>query len=367
MAEIGNSTPLWSTARTMPLNGPPATGPLAPGATDAAPALAGDAYQGSGTPAPGASVGGSPYSDVVARAMAAQAAQAQETQATPVVPETPATGNSSSGTSGSWTDPVETTVWELPAYTTPTEAAPEPPPPPPPVAAQPEPDPLPPPPVAPQPEPEPVTPPPAPEGPVYTDVWSDTITGGTFESWGDPHEVTGDGLKFDNYKIGTFVAFRSVEGDLELQKRQARLNDKETGIFNVEASLTVGANRISYEAGSNTLLINGQRKAVTPGETYTLADGTRVAIGVAKNRKGETQEGQPSLTIHSPKGDRITLQDQGNYLNFEGEISNRRASGSVFGSLGTFDSDNNKDNDMRLPDGTVTADVEAFLESWRVS
>lgn len=358
MAEIGKSTPLWSTARTMPLNGPAPTGPLAPAGSDALPSLGGDAYQGAGAQP---STVGSPYSDVVARAMAAQAAVAVDapTATSPEAPPasgTPAgTGTSEpapGGTAGTWTDLVETPLWELPAYTTPSEVTPEPPPPPPPVVAQPEPDPLP--------------PPPQPEAPTYTEQWSDTITGGTFESWGDPHEVSGDGLKFDNYKIGTFVAFKSVEGDLELRKRQARLNDKETGIFNVEASLTVGKNQIGYTAGSNTLTINGQRKSVKPGETYTLPDGTQVSIGVAKNRKGEKQEGQPSITIRSPKGDRVTLQDQGKYLNFEGEISSRRASGSVFGSLGTFDSDTNKHNDMRLPDGTVTADVEAFLEAWRV-
>ena len=355
MAEIGKSTPLWSTARTMPLNGPATTGPLPPNGAEPSSSLGGDAYQGAGIAAPTV---GSPYSDVVAKAMAAQAAAAEAPVAPPETvssqleaPSQPP-GSAQPPSPGTWTDLVETPLWELPDYTTPTEVAPEPPPPPPPVVAQPEPDPLP--------------APPEPGAPTYTEQWSDTITGGTFESWGDPHEVSGDGLKFDNYKIGTFVAFRSAEGDLELQKRQARLNDKETGIFNVEASLTVGTNQIAYAAGSNSLTINGQRKSVKPGETYTLPDGTKVTIGFAKNRKGEKQEGQPSISIHSPKGDRITLQDQGNYLNFEGAISSRRASGSVFGSLGTFDSDSNPHNDMRFPDGTVTKDVEAFLEAWRV-
>lgn len=346
MTEIGKSTPLWSASRTMPLNGPATTAPLAPTDAGSAPSLGADAYQGAGGPPPAA---GSPYSDVVAKAMAAQAAAATEA---PAGDATAPTTSAPTANAGTWTDPVSTSLWELPEYTTPSEVAPEPPPPPPPVLAQPEPD--------------PVPPPLEPEAPTYTEQWSDTITGGTFESWGDPHEVSGDGLKFDNYKIGTFVAFRSVEGDLELQKRQARLNDKETGIFNVEASLTVGANRIGYTAGTNTLTINGERKSVKPGDSYTFPDGTQVTVGVGKNRKGEKNDGQPSISIHSPKGDRITLQDQGKYLNFEGEISNRRASGSVFGSLGTFDSDTNRHNDMRLPDGAVTQDVEAFLEAWRV-
>ncbi len=340
MAEIGNSTSIWSTSRTMPLAGAPATGPLAAPAWDAAPALTGDSYQGAGLAAPAA---GSPYSDVVARAMAAQT-QAPQTQASEAPP--------SPQNSGLWTDPVSTPIWEQPGYTEPTEVAPEPPP------ATP--------PVEPEPTPDPAPPAPEPEAPTYTEQWSDTIGGGTFKSWGDPHEVTGDGLKFDNYKTGTFLAFRSTEGDLELQKRQERLNDKQTGIYNVAAGLKVGANQITYEAGTNVLTIDGQRRAIKPGDSFTLPDGTRLSIGYNLGKTGEKDESKPSITVTSPKGDRITLLDQGDFMDFEGEISSRRASGSVFGSLGTFDADASQHNDMRMPDGQVTKDVDVFLEAWRL-
>jgi hypothetical protein len=345
MAEIGNSTSIWTTSRTMPLAGAPATGPLTTPAGDAAPALAGDTYQGASLGAPAA---GSPYSDVVARAMAAQAAaiEGQSTEG-----QSPASPPSSEN-SGLWTDPVSTPLWEQPGYTEPTEVAPEPPPPAPPVE--------------PKPTPDPPPPAPEPEAPTYTEQWSDAIGGGTFKSWGDPHEVSGDGLKFDNYKTGTFLAFRSTEGDLELQKRQERLNDKETGIFNVAAGLKVGANQIAYEAGSNALTINGQRRAIKPGDSFTLPDGTRLSIGYNPGKTGEKDESKPSITVTSPRGDRITMLDQGNYMDFEGEISSQRASGSVFGSLGTFDADSNQHNDMRMPDGQVTKDVDAFLEAWRL-
>ena len=387
MAEIGNSTSLWSTSRTMPLKGAPATGPLDAPAGDALPGLAGDSYQGMGAVTPSAA---SPYSDVVARAMAAQASQGTAETSTETPAPTPQNSNL-------WSDPVLPDNWEIVVETPATEVEPKPPLPDPPVTEQweldwpvsepsPEPEPEP---VAevPEPEPQPVPVPvaePEPQQPEpkvelwSNDLWPElepdvpvrdenkAIDGGSFESWGDPHEVSGDGLKFDNYKIGTFVAFRSESGDLELQKRQARLNDKETGIFNVEAGLKVGANRISYDAASDTLTINGKKQAVKPGTQYTLADGTRVKIGVAKDHKGEMLKGNAAIQIDSPMGDRITIHDQGKYLNFAGSISEKRPDASVYGSLGTFDADTDKNNDMRLPSGQVTQDVDRFLEAWRV-
>lgn len=377
--EIGSGNPVVNPAR-LP-QAAATSGPRAAVASEAGPAA-----DGGGEP--------SLARDSVAGALGGQSPQAASRMSLGDwgdLPAAPMNAESGGADGGVWSDPISTPIWEVEVETPPTVVEPDPPPPLPPVTGQwevewPQPDPLP---EAPEPLPEPVSevwsdepidlPDPYPPVPQDDPIWSDdpipalepdkprdTIRGGSFQSWGDPHETTGDGKKFDNYKVGTFVAFRSAEGDLELQKRQARLTDKEHGIFNVEAGLKVGSNQISYDAASNRLTINGKRVSVKPGKSYTLPDGTKVRVGVSRNRHGDRVPGQPAISVVSPKGDRINILDQGKSLNFDGRISNQRESGSVYGSLGTFDSDNKAGNDMRLPNGQVTQNVDAFLEAWRV-
>lgn len=201
------------------------------------------------------------------------------------------------------------------------------------------------------------------------------IDGGTFRSHGDPHEISGDGLKFDNYLTGTFTAFQSTSGDLVLQKFQEK-DDKGRwagATLNKAAGIKVGDNTISYDIRGDELTINGKKVSTAPGSSYALPDGGSVSVG---------KDGH--ITVNSALGDKITVEKRDGYIDFRGEVSASRPGGSVFGSLGSFDEDKDPTNDLIRPDGSAfpityvpsksannqigekQAYVNEFLELWRV-
>ena len=201
------------------------------------------------------------------------------------------------------------------------------------------------------------------------------INGGTFRSHGDPHEVSGDGLKFDNYLTGTFTAFQSTSGDLVLQKFQEK-DDKGRwagATLNKAAGIKVGDNTVSYDIRGDELTINGAKVSTKPGSSYALPDGGSVSIAT-----------NGDITVNSAIGDKITVEKRDGYIDFRGEISASRPGGSVFGSLGAFDEDTDPTNDLIRPDGTAfpityaanksannqigenQSYVNQFLELWRV-
>ncbi len=221
--------------------------------------------------------------------------------------------------------------------------------------------------------------------PPVTERWNGEITfpdppkppieGASFRSWGDPHEVSGDGLKYDNMLTGTFTAFKSASGDLELQKFQEK---DEAGrwagaTLNKAAGIKVGDNAISYDIRNDQLMVNGQQVSTRPGSSFQLPDGGSVSVGTDGN-----------ISVNSALGDTITIKKNDGYIDFEGSLAAGRPDGSVFGSLGTFDADTDPANDLKRPDGSVfpitynanksannqvmegQAHVDQFLELWRV-
>ncbi|MEB3223395.1 MAG: hypothetical protein VKS61_15070, partial [Candidatus Sericytochromatia bacterium] len=187
------------------------------------------------------------------------------------------------------------------------------------------------------------------------------VDGRTFKSWGDPHEVTGDGGKFDNMKEGSFVKARSATGDFELQTVQGK--DKSGrwpgATVNHAAAVKAGKDTVAYNGLTKTLTINGQAKALKDGETFKLPDGGSVS---------KTKDG---LTITSPAGDKVNIHQKDKYIDISGEIGPNRKDGEVRGSLGNFDADKNGDNDLVGRDGKLVgspkdkAAVDKFIEQWR--
>lgn len=194
-----------------------------------------------------------------------------------------------------------------------------------------------------------------------------------FRSWGDPHEQTGDGLQLDNQLTGRFVAFKSDEGDLELQKDQGpdRSGRWPGMTLNHAVAMKVGTNRIGYDLASpDSLLVNGVRVPWKDGSS-PLPDGSVVTLAGHK------------LSVYSPRGDVLTVERmaENSYLNLSGKISGSRPAGSVQGSLGNFDGDGNATNDLVTRSGTsvpvqtaagrnsweqiaYTPQIDAFLRSW---
>ena len=176
----------------------------------------------------------------------------------------------------------------------------------------------------------------------------------SFQSWGDPHEVSGDGLQFDNMGVGTYTALKSASGDLQLDKKHEKVEGLGAvgSTVNTEAGIKFGTDLITYKAGTDALTVNGKPVTLAEGQKLSLPDGGSLT------KKGNTYEAV------SAKGDAITIIDQGKYLDFKGAIAASRTDGEVTGSLGRFDADTSADNDLMKADGTKAANVDDFIKSW---
>lgn len=188
----------------------------------------------------------------------------------------------------------------------------------------------------------------------------------TFASVGDPHVTTGDGLKFDNQKVGTFVQAKSESGDFQLPSTQTDcalipgMEELAGGMVNTAAGVKMNASgtQVGFDALTQQLSVAGE---VVPlpeagGAPIEVPGGGSVAV-----------DADGVIQITSAAGDTVTLLNHGNYLDITGEIAASRPAGSVRGALGAFDTDTDTANDMIMRDGTVTTDIDSFLESWRVS
>ncbi len=196
-----------------------------------------------------------------------------------------------------------------------------------------------------------------PGGGTTSTVQLDDAKGLGFKSWGDPHEITGDGLKFDNMGIGYFTAMKSASGDLMVVKRHESVPGLGAvgSTVNTEAAIKVGDDVVKFNTKSDKLYVNDAEIALKDGETKPLPGGGSVS------RKGN------KITVNSPKGDEITIVDQGKYLDLEGKLSASRKDGEVTGSLGRFDADTSADNDLVLRDGTQAKTHAEFIDNWRTS
>lgn len=216
-------------------------------------------------------------------------------------------------------------------------------------------------PATPTPAPPPPSPAPPPPPPVPAPASSTPITqDNTWSLWGDPHAVTGDGLKFDNTLVGDFVTLRSRSGDLMVQNRQEHLagNDKVTYNTAVAIAMAYGGktDTVTYDARSGKLTLNGQAMPVkdtflpTGGLIHAGADG--------------------KISVITPEGDSLVIapsSDPAPHVDLSGTISPARAQGEVSGAVGYFDGQGDQKQDLTLPDGTVAPDVASFLPKWTVS
>ncbi len=186
----------------------------------------------------------------------------------------------------------------------------------------------------------------------YTEApkWEKPITQSNFRSWGDPHEVSASGRTYDNMKRGDFIALESFEGDFMVQKRQQAFGGAAT--YNTTIAVKYLKDLVLYDPGKDELKVNGEKIALKPPRTVTLASGGTVNVG------------HPRVTVTTGKGDVVNIIDQGNYSDIDGAVSKQRRLGSVYGELGMFADDRAKDFTLRS--GFVTTNLDMFLEEWRV-
>lgn len=184
------------------------------------------------------------------------------------------------------------------------------------------------------------------------------IEGRTFRSWGDPHEESGDGLKFDNMKVGTFTKLRSASGDFEVQATQGK---DATGrwpgaTLNHAIAVKSGNDVVAYDGLKKELSINGKQVPVPAnGQSIALPGGGWVT---------GTADG-PRITTN--KGDIVQIEQKDGYIDFRGEVAAERKDGEIRGSVGAFDNDKDGGNDLLGRTGTQPMNnLDAFLEDWRV-
>lgn len=182
-------------------------------------------------------------------------------------------------------------------------------------------------------------------------------------SYGDPHLVSCDGSRFDFQAAGEFTAFRSNDGDIEIQVRQETVE-----ALNASKNTAVAA------------LVNGDRVGI-----YSDASGTRTLInGVEQPRGDFAIPLRDGATINSSAGYVVLRWGDGSELYVYPGIDlidvsiglSQNRWGEILGLYGTCDG--RSDNDLTSRDGRVltlpTDSNEDYLDvvyrqfgdSWRI-
>lgn len=179
----------------------------------------------------------------------------------------------------------------------------------------------------------------------------------SFRSWGDPHEEGGNGVKFDNNVLGTFVALQTLTKDFVLQKNQGAFRDGSWPgrMMNDAVAVRSNGDVFLHYLDNDRSYLNHEAVRFTPGQVVTAPQGMTLA------RSGAV------ITLATPQGDTVVIRRQGNggYLDLEGTISGNRVVHEVQGSLGTYNNGSAADA-MRLRDGSLAPDLAAFLRNWAV-
>jgi VCBS repeat-containing protein len=186
-------------------------------------------------------------------------------------------------------------------------------------------------------------------------------------SWGDPHEVTFDGYRYDLQAAGEFTLVKSASGDLNIQVRQEPVTVPWGGKWvsvNTAAATLVDGRRVG-------LYVNEPIPLKIDGVATDLANGTSLTLGA-----GRIERHQDRYTIIYPSGDRLDVglyahSVIGKYLNTRIYLADGRE-GEIAGLLGNNNGDSS--DDLTLPDGTVLTQPLSFEQlygqfanAWRIT
>jgi hypothetical protein len=177
---------------------------------------------------------------------------------------------------------------------------------------------------------------------------------------GDVHMVCFDGLNYDFQAVGDYVAVEWL-GDGQPGQLQIR-----TASFPGAASITtmlaanLGSDRITFAVGrDHAVQIDG-----VPDTTLQVG----VTLSFAGGTLSEVSAGVYELAWHT--GQRVTVTDQGDWLDWTVALGPQDGPGSVRGLLG---SNGGAASNFQLPDGTVLVQPSAdtiltvFADAWSVA
>ncbi|NER83371.1 MAG: hypothetical protein F6K42_28225 [Leptolyngbya sp. SIO1D8] len=174
-------------------------------------------------------------------------------------------------------------------------------------------------------------------------------------SYGDPHIITYDGLRYSFQTVGEFLLSRSGSGQFEVQARQKQVPGRQISL-NTAVAMQIGTHRVAIYAqdapdGSSPLWVDGQPETLS-NQGVALADGSTILE--VNNRE---------YVIQAPTGEQVAvrwIQAQGlPFLNITPYVENNR-NGQFMGLLGNLDG--NPEDDLQIRNGGVVPVQSSYTQ-----
>jgi hypothetical protein len=173
-------------------------------------------------------------------------------------------------------------------------------------------------------------------------------------SYGDPHIITYDGLRYSFQTVGEYLLSQTQDGHFVVQARQKQVPGRQLSL-NTAAAMQVGNHRVAFYTqdfpdGSSPLWVDGQPRSVN--EVLPLGDGS--ALVPLNNR---------NYVVHWATGESVAIRriESGGlpFINITPYVPRAQA-GQLMGLLG--DLNTNADDDLRIRNGAVVPSRSSYSQ-----